>query len=157
MHVRRTMLFTMALLLLSRPGDAQTAADTLPERVVANIYDAINHCDRKAWYSWFAPVWYHSRMEDSSSGATRRTGDEADRKAAPGTWFASCGDTPRVEADGPVEATRKLVLGPYVVVEEAVMGGRHVILDIYEVRQGKVVHEWESSDYSRWIQSPLPR
>lgn len=42
------------------------------------------------------------------------------------------------------------MLGPYVVVEEAVMGGCQMILDVYEVRHGKVVHEWESGDYSRW-------
>jgi len=58
---------------------------------------------------------------------------------------------PRAEASGPVEATRKLVVGPFVVVEEAVVDGRHVILDIYEVRGGKVVHQWESGDYARWV------
>jgi len=31
------------------------------------------------------------------------------------------------------------------------MDGRHVILDIYEVRGGKVVHQWESGDYARWV------
>ena len=151
MYHRTRMLLTMALLLLSRPVGAQTAPDTLPERVVAHIYDAINHCDRKAWYSWFAPVWYHSDMEDSSAAVTRRASEEAGRKAEPGTWFASCGDAPRAEASGPVEATRKLVVGPFVVVEEAVVDGRHVILDIYEVRGGKAVHQWESGDYARWV------
>ena len=94
MYHRTRMLLTMALLLLSRPVGAQTAPDTLPERVVAHIYDAINHCDRKAWYSWFAPVWYHSDMEDSSAAVTRRASEEAGRKVEPGTWFASCGDAP---------------------------------------------------------------
>src|SRR5262249_13014082 len=141
----------VALVLLSRPVGAQAASDTLPERVVAHIYDAINHCDRKAWYSWFAPVWYHSDMEDSSAAVTRRASEEAGRKAEPGTGFASCGDAPRAAASGPVEATRKLVVGPFVVVEEAVMDGRHVILDIYEVRRGRVVHQWESGDYARWV------
>jgi hypothetical protein len=32
-----------------------------------------------------------------------------------------------------------------------------VLLDIYEVRRGKVVHEWESRDYSRWSQTPSHR
>jgi hypothetical protein len=143
----------MALLLLARMARAQAAADTPPERVVAQVYDAINRCDRVAYYSWFAPVWYHSGMEDSSTAATLRTHDELSQAAAPATWFASCGDTPRAQPDGPVEAIRQIVLGPYVVVEEAVMGGRYVLLDIYEVRHGKVVHEWESHDYSRWRQT----
>jgi hypothetical protein len=151
MHEPIRILLTMALLLLSRPVGAQTALDTLPERVVAHIYDAINHCDRKGWYSWFAPVWYHSDMEDSSAAVTRRTSEELGRKAEPGTWFASCGDTPRADANGPLAAARKLVVGPFVVVQEAVMDWRHVILDIYEVRGGKVVHQWESGDYARWV------
>jgi hypothetical protein len=149
MRVSVGILVNLALLLSPRTAQAQTGADTLPERVVMHIYDAINHCDRAAWYSWFAPVWYHSAMEDAPASATRRTHDEVNRKAAPGTWFASCGDAPRAEADGPVAAVGKLVLGPFVVVEEAVMSGRHVILDIYEVRQGKVVHQWESGDVRR--------
>jgi hypothetical protein len=51
------------------------------------------------------------------------------------------------------EATcyESLVVGPFVVVDEAVMDGRHVILDIYEVRGGKVVHQWESGDYAHWV------
>lgn len=46
-----------------------------------------------------------------------------------------------------------LVVGPFVVVDEAAMDGRHVILDIYEVRGGKVVHQWESGDDAHWVHS----
>jgi hypothetical protein len=45
------------------------------------------------------------------------------------------------------------VVGPFVVVDEAVMDGRHVILNIYEVRGGKVVHQWESGDDAHWVHS----
>src|SRR5262245_22872484 len=123
MYEPTRMLLTMALVLLSRPVWAQTAPDTVPVRVVARIYDAINHCERKALYSWFGPVWHHSDMEDSSAALTRRTSEEVGRKAEAGTWFASCGDTPRADANGPIAATRKLAVGPFVVVEEAVMDG----------------------------------
>src|SRR5215813_9004870 len=98
MNEATRILLTMALVLPTGPVGAQTPPDTLPERVVAHIYDAINHCDRKAWYSWFAPVWYHSDLEDSAAAVARRTSEEVGRKAEPGTWFASCGDTPRADA-----------------------------------------------------------
>ncbi len=150
-----SLLLAVAFLPLPRLARAQAVADTLPERVVAQVYDAINRCDREAYYSWFAPVWYHSGMEDSTTPATtRHTRDEVSREAPRGTWFSSCRDTPQQAADGPVKATRQIVLGPYVVIEEAVRGGLYLLLDIYEVRHGKVVHEWESQDYSRWNRTP---
>jgi hypothetical protein len=149
-----SFLLAVASLPLAGLARAQAAADTLPERVVAQVYDAINRCDRVAYYSWFAPVWYHSGMEDSSAAATmRQTHDEVSREAPPGTWFSSCRDSPQPAAEGPVRATRQIVLGPYVVIEEAVRDGLYVLLDIYEVRHGKIVHEWESQDYSRWSRS----
>ena len=40
------------------------------------------------------------------------------------------------------------------MIEEAVKNGRYVLLNIYEVRRGKVVHEWESADYSRRTRPP---
>jgi hypothetical protein len=155
MRLPVSFLLAVALLPLARLACAQATADTLPEQVVAQVYDAINRCDRVAFYSLFAPVWYHSGMEDSSAPAvTRNTRDEVSRPAAPGTWFSSCKDSPPPAADGPVKATRQMVLGPYVVIEEAVRNGLYVLLDIYEVRQGKIVHEWESQNYSRWSRSP---
>jgi hypothetical protein len=94
-------------------------------------------------------------MEDSSTATTtRHTRDEVNREAPPGTWFSSCRNNPQTAADGPVEATRQIVVGPYVVIEEAVRNGLYLLLDIYEVRHGKVVHEWESQDYSRWKRTP---
>ena len=150
-------LLVAALLPSPRLARAQGAVDTLPERVVAQVYDALNRCDRAAYYSWFAPVWYHSGMEDTSKAATRRTREEVSREAPRGTWWASCGDTPGKAEEGPITMTRQMVLGPYVVVEEAVRNGLYVLLDIYEVRHGKVVHEWESGDYSRWGRTPAAR
>lgn len=86
MQVRISILLALAWLLSPGPAQAQTEADTLPERVVAHIYDAINHCDRAAWYSWFAPVWYHSDMEDSAEPATRRTCVVRRRAAGRSRW-----------------------------------------------------------------------
>jgi hypothetical protein len=103
---------------------AQATPDTLPERVVEQVYDAINRCDRAAYYSWFAPVWHHSKMEDSTAATTRHTDQEASRDPHPATWWSTCGDPRWREPDGLVRVTRQIVLGPYVVIEEAVRNGR---------------------------------
>jgi hypothetical protein len=148
--------YLVALLLTAAPAfppsvaSAQAADDTLPERVVAQAYNAVNRCDRTAYYSLFAPVWYHSVMEDSSEGATRRTRDKAIRELDPKSWWASCGDKPRMTSPNPLKMIRRIVLGPYVVDQQAPMGGAYVHLDILEVRHGKIVHEWESDNYASW-------
>ena len=50
-----------------------------------------------------------------------------------------------------------IVLGPYVVDEQGPEDGGYVHLDILEVRHGKIVHEWESDDYSSWSKVPAGR
>jgi len=52
--VWRLTAFALRLLLLiallpSRTAYAQAKPDTLPERVIEQVYDAINRCDRAAW------------------------------------------------------------------------------------------------------------
>ena len=148
------LLVTPALLALPRLARAQAADDTLPERVVAQAYDAVNRCDRTAHYLLFAPVWYHSVMEDSSEGATRRTRDKAVREVNPKSWWAACGDKPRMTSPNPLKMVRRIVLGPYVVDEQGPEGGGYVHLDIFEVRHGKIVHEWESDNYASWSRGP---
>jgi len=153
MHGSLMLLLAAALPALPRLAHAQAAADTLPERVVAQVYDAINR-DRMAFYSLFAPVWYHSVMEDSSKAATRLTRDKALRELDPNSWWASCGDKPRTASPNPLKMFRRIVLGPYVVDEQGPEGGGYLHLDVLEVRHGKIVHEWESNDYSNWSRVP---
>ena len=154
MHWPFMLLLATALLALPRLARAQAADDTLPERVVAQAYDAVNRCDRTAYYSLFAPVWYHSAMEDSSEVAARQTRDKAIGELDPKSWWAACGDKPRTASPNPLKMIRRIVLGPYVVDEQGPEGGGYVHLDIFEVRQGKIVHEWESNDYSSWSRVP---
>jgi len=85
------LLLTAALLALPRLARAQAADDTLPERVVAQAYDAVNRCARTAYYSLFASVWYHSAMEDSAAAPTRQTRDKPIRELDPKSWWAACG------------------------------------------------------------------
>ena len=43
---------------------AQAASDTLPRRVVSQAYEAFNRHDPTAFLAFFAPVWYHTSLED---------------------------------------------------------------------------------------------
>jgi hypothetical protein len=130
------MRWTFTLLLLTAPGvlpaamAAQTAADTLPERVVDRVYETINRCDVAAFESLFAPVVYGSAMEDSTVAPRRRAAQDISG------WCKS----PKVR----FKMIRRIVLGPYVVDEQDVVEQGAAHLDIFEVRKGKIVHEWES-------------
>lgn len=44
-----------------------------------------------------------------------------------------------------------------MVDEQSVKAGEYVHLDMFEVRGGKIVHEWESDVYSRWRRKPAGR
>jgi len=148
------MVLVAGLVVPNRLARAQAAQDTLAERVVDQTFDALDSCDRVRFYSLFAPVWYHSSLEDSSGTATRHTREEALRKVDPNSWWAACGDKPRPASGDPLKTVHRIVLGPYVVDEQSVKAGEYVHLDMLEVRGGKIVHEWESGDYSRWGRKP---
>jgi hypothetical protein len=124
-----TLLLTAATTALPRAGAAQAAADTLPERVVDRMYEAINRCDVAAFNSLFAPVVYGSAMEDSTVAPRRRSAQDL-------SWCKQ----PKVR----FKMIRRIVLGPYVVDEQDVVEQGAAHLDIFEVRKGMIVHEWES-------------
>jgi hypothetical protein len=127
---RFTLLLAVASVALSRAGAAQAAADTLPERVVDRSYGAINRCDSTAFKALFAPVVYGSAMEDSTVAPRRRPPQDISGWCKP----------PKVR----FKMIHRIVLGPYVVDEQAVVDRGASHLDIFEVRGGKIVHEWES-------------
>ena len=124
-----TLFLVMAAGTVPAAAGAQAAADTLPERVVDRTYDAINRCDVAAFNSLFAPVVYGSAMEDSTVAPRRRSAQDL-------SWCK----TPKVR----FKMIRRIVLGPYVVDEQDVVEQGKAHLDIFEVRKGKIVHEWES-------------
>jgi hypothetical protein len=125
-----TLLFLMAPGVLPAAMAAQTAADTLPERVVDRVYETINRCDVAAFESLFAPVVYGSAMEDSTVAPRRRRAQDISGWCKP----------PKVR----FKMIHRIVLGPYVVDEQDVVEQGKAHLDIFEVRKGKIVHEWES-------------
>jgi hypothetical protein len=154
MHWPITPLLALALVLSPSLGRAQGPADTLADRVVERAYDALNRCDRATYYAQFAPAWYHSVLEDSLAPAKRRTREEALADKDPHSWWASCGDKPRPPSSDPLKTLRRIALGPYVIDEQSVKGGAYVHIDMFEVRRGKIVHEWESDNYRGWNRLP---
>jgi hypothetical protein len=128
-----TLLLSAAAAALPSSAGAQAAADTLPERVVDRIYDAINRCDTAAMGLHFAPVWYHAALEDTTAAPRRVNREEWVRDVL--QWC----HPPKLR----FKMIHRIVMGPYVVDEQAVVDRGGVHLDMFEVRNGKVVHEWE--------------
>jgi hypothetical protein len=128
------------LLALAAPGtwcaaQAQAGSDTLPKQVVSRAYDAFNRHDPLGFLSFFAPVWYHRILADTAAPPRRQVEDENIRDFLAMKVFA---------AKPTIRVTRRMVVGPYVIDEQirGPDGSRH--LDIFEVREGKIVQEWES-------------
>ena len=119
---------------------AQTAVDTMPERVVSQAYDAFNRRDPAAFLSFFAPVWYYAALEDTAAGPRRHVREDDIRDYTERGAFRT---TPTIKV------TRRIVIGPYVVDEQARGRDGTVVLDIFEVRQGKIVREWESGPITK--------
>jgi hypothetical protein len=112
----------------------------MPERVVSQAYDAFNRHDPAAFLSFFAPVWYHTVLSDSIGGPKRQVREENIRDYTARDAFHN---------KPTITVIRRLVVGPYVIDDQ--IRGRDSTrrLDIFEVRKGKIVHEWESG--------PIPR
>jgi hypothetical protein len=141
--MRRVVPLLLGLTSVVTPYAAatQATADTLPERVVAQAYEAFNRADAQAFFSFFAPTWYHSIMEDTVA-APRRRAREDSRRDLTHLW-ASGGTKPIIKV------VRRIVQGPYVVDEQIREPGSTLHLDIFEIRNGKIVHEWESGPLAK--------
>jgi hypothetical protein len=114
---------------------AQSASDTLPKQVVSQAYEAFNRHDPTAFLAFFAPVWYHTVLEDTVAAPFRQVRDENIREFLAMKAFAT---------KPSITVAHRLVVGPYVVDEQVREPGGSRHLDIFEVRKGKIVREWES-------------
>jgi hypothetical protein len=131
----RHLLGLLLTLVPARAIWAQAAADTLPERVVSQAYNAFNRHDPVAFLSYFAPVWHSTVLEDTTAAPKRQVREENIRDYVAVNAFAT---------KPTITVARRMVVGPYVIDEQVrgPDGNRH--LDIFEVRKGKIVREWES-------------
>jgi hypothetical protein len=116
-------------------GYAQATSDTLPKRVVSQAYDAFNRHDPVAFLSFFAPVWYHTTLGDPAAAPRRQVQDENIRDFLAMKGFAT---------RPTITVVRRMVVGPYVIDEQVRGPDQSRRLEIFEVRQGKIVREWES-------------
>ena len=124
-----TVMLAVAPAALPATAGAQASADTMPERVVDRLYETINRCDVAAFNALYAPVVYGSTLEDSTVAPRRRAAQDI-------SWCKS----PKVR----FKMIRRIALGPYVVDEQDVVEQGKAHLEIFEVRKGKIVHEWAS-------------
>jgi hypothetical protein len=140
---RHKLIVVLLLLGIFAPRVAQTQAqqkrrdpnDTLPVRVIQRGTDAYNKGDVAAFFATMDSVLVHDRIGDST---VRQRGTPREVYG----WFA---DSAKTGHTGGIEVVRRVEHGPYVVqLYDLVLNGkRRPSLDIFEVRHGKVVHEWE--------------
>ena len=137
----RRILSAIGLLVticVARPVEAQfhfARRDTLPERVVQRVLDAYNHHDVAAIEAEYDTVYVHENMAEMTGPhpVLRMAMRDSLILALQGI------------KDARMKLSRRTVAGPvvadlYVVTAN---GRKRKLLDIYEVRHGKIVREWE--------------
>ena len=136
------MRYLLGVLLTLMPAGrwsvvhAQTASDTLPKHVVSQAYEAFNRHDPLGFLAFYAPVWYHTDLEDTTAAPFRQVNDENIRVFLAMKGFAT---------KPTIKVAHRMVIGPYVIDEQVRGPDRRRYLDIFEVRGGKIVREWESA------------
>jgi hypothetical protein len=134
--MRRFMVLLVAIpAVVQGAAGAQGVRDTLPESIVSQAYEAFNRHEPAAFLAYFAPVWHYTALGDTAAGPKRHTREQELRDYLAVDAFRN---------KPTISVVRRLVVGPYVIDEQ--LRGRDSTrrLDIFEVRQGKIVHEWES-------------
>jgi hypothetical protein len=108
--------------------------DTLPQYVATHSLEAYNRHDVQALESFYDTVSVHEVLGDSTK---RASGTPQQMWAGMADYFAKN----KVQA----ELKQQIVSGPFVVLfyDFVENGKRSPHIDIYEVRHGKIVHEWD--------------
>jgi hypothetical protein len=108
---------------------AQAASDTLPKHVVSRAYEAFNRHDPLAFLAFYAPVWYHTVLEDTAAAPFRQVHDENIRNFLAMKAFAT---------KPTISVAHRMVVGPYVIDEQVRGPSRSHHLDIFEVRGARL-------------------
>jgi hypothetical protein len=119
----------------AQPGSStQNGRDTLPDYVARHALEAYNRHDVNALAAFYDTITVHEMLGDS---ARRFVGTPQQNVASLPDYFAKN----QVRA----ELKQQIVSGPFVVqlYDFIENGKRTPHLDIYEVRHGKIVHEWD--------------
>jgi hypothetical protein len=122
----------------ARPLYAQlhlTHRDTLPQKVVQRVLDGYNHHDVVAIEAEYHPTYLYQNLADSSAP---RLVSRVDMRDSLILVFQRA-------KDARLSLSKRVLIGPIVTdFYVAKMNGhkqKHV--DMYEVRNGKIVREWE--------------
>jgi hypothetical protein len=120
----------------ARPG-AAGARDTMPEHVIARGDDLFNRQDGQGLAALYAPDAYGSSFASDSTGVPRAWGPDSVLAMVQRYWAGQKG-RPRIRV------TKRLASGPFVAVayEYTDDSGTKPFFEVYEVRNGKIVHEW---------------
>jgi len=127
-------LFAPSPTLAQAPHASHANRDTLPDYVARRALEAYNRHDVTALSTFYDTVFVHEMLGDSTA---RVRGTPAQMTASLRDYFAKN----HVRAD----LKQQIVSGRFVVqLYDFVENGKRVPhLDIYEVRHGKIVHEWD--------------
>jgi len=122
----------------ARPLQAQfhfTHRDTLPQKVVQRALDGYNHHDVVAIEAEYQPTYLFQNLSDS---AGPRLVSRVDMRDSLIVVFQ------RIK-DARLTLSKRVLTGPIVTdfYVAKVNGRRQKHVDMYEVRHGKIVREWE--------------
>jgi len=135
--MRRSLLL-LALFAFARPAQAQfhfMHRDTLPQKVVQRALDAYNHHDVVAIESEYQPTYLYQNLADS---AGPRLVSRVDMRDSLILVFQRAKDAKLTLSKRVL--TGRIVTDFYVAKTN---GHKQKHVDIYEVRHGKIVREWE--------------
>ena len=139
--MRPCLVSTIAMVLAAaapRPAEAQfhfTHRDTLPQKVVQRALDGFNHHDVVAIEAEYEPTYLYQNLADTAG--PKLISRVAMRDSLILVFQAA--------KDAKLRLSKRVLNGPLVTdFYVTVLNGkkrRHV--DLYEVRHGKIVREWE--------------
>ena len=137
----RPTLITIASLValcLARPAQAQfhfMHRDTLPQKVVQRALDAYNHHDVVAIENEYLPTYMYENMADSAG--PHLVSAVAVRDSLIVVFSRS--------KDAKLRLSKRVLTGPIVTdfYTFVLNGKKRKHVDMYEVRHGKIVREWE--------------
>ena len=137
----RASISTIAILLAitaARPAQAQfhfAHRDTLPQKVVQRALDGYNHHDVVAIEAEYQPTYLYENMADSSGPRM------VSRVAVRDSLILVFQRT----KDAKLRLSKRVLSGPLVTdfYVAFLNGTKRKHVDMYEVRHGKIVREWE--------------
>lgn len=134
----RPLLIIALVVAALRPARAQfhfTHRDTLPQKVVQRALDGFNHHDVVAIEAEYEPTYLYQNLADSTAP---RMVSRVDMRDSLILVFQRA-------KDAKLRLSKRVLNGPLVTdfYVTVLNGKKRKHVDLYEVRHGKIVREWE--------------